>query len=43
MLQGQRDLLTVADQVLSELAPVVIAQHGAFFMAEKDDEETSCG
>jgi hypothetical protein len=33
MLQGQRDLLTVARQVLSELAPVVDAQHGAFYMA----------
>jgi HAMP domain-containing protein/CheY-like chemotaxis protein/signal transduction histidine kinase len=37
MLQGQRDLLTVADQVLTELAPVVSAQHGSFFMAEDDD------
>ena len=35
MLQGQRDLLTVAEQVLSELASVVGAQHGAFFMADK--------
>jgi putative methionine-R-sulfoxide reductase with GAF domain len=39
MLQGQRDLLSVANQVLSELAPVVVAQHGSFFMAEKDAEE----
>ncbi|HKU37563.1 MAG TPA: response regulator, partial [Polyangiales bacterium] len=38
MLQGQRDLLTVADQVLTELAAVVSAQHGSFFMAETDDE-----
>ncbi|HET8937640.1 MAG TPA: HAMP domain-containing protein [Polyangiales bacterium] len=38
MLQGQRDLLTVADQVLTELAPVVNAQHGSFFMAEEEDE-----
>jgi HAMP domain-containing protein/CheY-like chemotaxis protein len=38
MLQGQRDLLTVADQVLTELAMVVIAQHGSFFMAELDDD-----
>jgi CheY-like chemotaxis protein len=36
MLQGQRDLLTVAQQVLSELARVVEAQHGVFFMAQKD-------
>jgi HAMP domain-containing protein/CheY-like chemotaxis protein len=40
MLQGQRDLLTVANQVLSELAPVVDAQHGAFYMAERPDGET---
>ncbi|HVW27270.1 MAG TPA: HAMP domain-containing protein [Polyangiaceae bacterium] len=41
MLQGQRDLLTVADQVLSELAPVVGAQHGSFFMAEVSEGKTS--
>jgi HAMP domain-containing protein/CheY-like chemotaxis protein len=40
MLQGQRDLLTVAQQVLSELASVVGAQHGAFYMADKDSGET---
>jgi HAMP domain-containing protein/signal transduction histidine kinase/CheY-like chemotaxis protein len=40
MLQGQRDLLTVANQVLSELAPVVDAQHGALFTADKIDDET---
>ncbi|HLU68655.1 MAG TPA: response regulator [Kofleriaceae bacterium] len=34
MLQGQRDLLTVARQVLSELAPTVGAQHGVFYMAQ---------
>jgi HAMP domain-containing protein/CheY-like chemotaxis protein/signal transduction histidine kinase len=39
MLQGQRDLLTVADQVLTELAEVVNAQHGSFFMAEQDEHE----
>jgi hypothetical protein len=41
MLQGQRDLLTVADQVLSELAAVVSAQHGSFFMAEVHENKTS--
>jgi HAMP domain-containing protein/CheY-like chemotaxis protein/signal transduction histidine kinase len=40
MLQGQRDLLTVSQQVLSELASVVGAQHGAFYMADKDSGET---
>jgi HAMP domain-containing protein/CheY-like chemotaxis protein/signal transduction histidine kinase len=37
MLQGQRDLLTVAEQVLAELAPVVSAQHGSFFLADQDE------
>ncbi len=39
MLQGQRDLLTVARQVLSELAPVVDAQHGCFYLTEKRNDE----
>jgi signal transduction histidine kinase/CheY-like chemotaxis protein/HAMP domain-containing protein len=34
MLQGQRDLLTVARRVLSELAPLVTAQHGMFYIAD---------
>ena len=37
MLQGQRDLLTVARQILNELAPLVNAHHGAFYMTESDD------
>src|SRR5258706_3384280 len=36
MLQGQRDLLTVARQILNELAPLVNAHHGAFYMAEPE-------
>ena len=32
MLQGQRDLLTVAQLLLSELAPLVGAQHGTFYI-----------
>jgi len=32
MLQGQKDLLTVGKLILSELAPVVGAQHGVFYM-----------
>ncbi|MEO8843586.1 MAG: HAMP domain-containing protein [Kofleriaceae bacterium] len=39
MLQGQRDLLTVARQILNELAPLVSAHHGAFFMADYDGEK----
>ena len=32
MLQGQRDLATVSDMILSELAPLVSAQHGVFYV-----------
>jgi HAMP domain-containing protein/CheY-like chemotaxis protein len=38
MLQGQRDLLTVARQILAELAPLVNAHHGAFYMTETEDD-----
>jgi signal transduction histidine kinase/HAMP domain-containing protein/ActR/RegA family two-component response regulator len=31
MLQGQRDLSTVSDMILSELAPLVSAQHGVLY------------
>ncbi|MDX6508305.1 MAG: hypothetical protein QOG81_57, partial [Gaiellaceae bacterium] len=34
MLQGQRDLEEVSRLIMSELTPLVSAQHGAFFMAE---------
>jgi len=33
MMQGQRDLQSLTDQVMSELTPVVGAQHGAFYLA----------
>jgi HAMP domain-containing protein/signal transduction histidine kinase/ActR/RegA family two-component response regulator len=39
MLQGQRDLLTVGKLILSELAPVVSAQHGAFYIMSNSEEE----
>jgi signal transduction histidine kinase/HAMP domain-containing protein/ActR/RegA family two-component response regulator len=32
MLQGQRDVLAVGKMILSELAPVVSAQHGVFYI-----------
>jgi HAMP domain-containing protein/CheY-like chemotaxis protein len=32
LLQGQRDLLTVARLILSELAPLVSEQHGVFYI-----------
>ncbi|HEX8521656.1 MAG TPA: HAMP domain-containing protein [Tepidisphaeraceae bacterium] len=40
MLQGQKDLLTVGRLILSELAPVVSAQHGVFYIMDssKTDE-----
>src|SRR5438477_229658 len=37
MLQGQRDLMNVAKLILSELAPVVSAQHGVFYVADAAD------
>jgi HAMP domain-containing protein/signal transduction histidine kinase/DNA-binding response OmpR family regulator len=41
MLQGQRDLLTVARRVLSELAPLVTAQQGVFYIADGADGDMS--
>jgi len=38
MLQGQKDLLTVGRLILSELAPVVSAQHGVFYVLEPTRE-----
>ncbi|HEY9761084.1 MAG TPA: response regulator, partial [Trichocoleus sp.] len=37
MLQGQRDLETVSKLILSELAPLVSAQHGVFYLMETND------
>ena len=39
MLQGQRDLLTVTKLTLSELAPVVPAQQGVFYIMDKSGRE----
>jgi HAMP domain-containing protein/signal transduction histidine kinase/CheY-like chemotaxis protein len=41
MMQGQRDLLAVAQLLLSELTPLVGAQHGTFYMADASDETPS--
>ncbi len=41
MLQGQRDLATVARTLLSELAPLVKAQHGLFYVMETSDQEAA--
>ena len=39
MMQGQRDLLTVSQLLLSELTPLVGAQHGTFYIADSQDED----
>src|ERR671931_123872 len=38
MLQGLRDLETVSRLIMSELTPLVSAQHGAFFMRETNGD-----
>jgi HAMP domain-containing protein/signal transduction histidine kinase/DNA-binding response OmpR family regulator len=40
MMQGQRDLLTVSELLLSELTPLVGAQHGTFYIAETHEDST---
>ena len=35
VLQGQRDLITVSKTVMSELAPLVSAQHGVFYIMDE--------
>ncbi|GII97456.1 HAMP domain-containing protein [Sinosporangium siamense] len=37
LMQGHRDLTTVAELVMNELAPLVSAQYGAFFLAADDE------
>jgi HAMP domain-containing protein/signal transduction histidine kinase/CheY-like chemotaxis protein len=39
MLQGQKEMLTVGKLILSELAPVVGAQHGVFYVMQPGREE----
>jgi signal transduction histidine kinase/HAMP domain-containing protein/ActR/RegA family two-component response regulator len=34
LMQGHRDLTTVADLIMDELVPLINAQHGTFFLAE---------
>ena len=40
MLQGQRDLATVGRLLLSELTPLVNAQHGVIYQMESEDAPT---
>src|SRR4029079_7155055 len=39
LMQGQRDLQTVSRLIMSELTPVVSAQHGAFYMTQPEATE----
>ncbi len=42
VLQGQRDMITVSSTILSQLAPLVEAQHGVFYlMNEQSDGESN--
>jgi len=41
MLQGQKDLNTVTKRILSELAQVVTAHYGAFYILKQDDETSN--
>ncbi len=38
MLQGERDLATISNLIMSELAPLVNAQYGVFYVANGDVE-----
>jgi signal transduction histidine kinase len=40
LMQGHRDLATVAELIMNELIPLVGAQHGMFFLAETSDNGT---
>ncbi|MFI5750077.1 HAMP domain-containing protein [Streptomyces sp. NPDC051644] len=43
LMQGRRDLDDVASLIMSELTPVVSAQHGAFFMAMPTGDADAVG
>src|ERR1700742_154541 len=40
LMQGHRDLIAVAELIMDELAPLVGAQHGTFFLAETEGGDT---
>src|SRR6187549_3677612 len=40
MLQGERDLTTVSNLIMSELAPLVNAQYGVFYVTKREEEDT---
>jgi len=39
MLQGERDLSTVSNLIMSELAPLVGAQYGVFYVTNRDGDD----
>ncbi|HEX9508789.1 MAG TPA: ATP-binding protein, partial [Myxococcales bacterium] len=39
MMQGQRNIVSVAQLIMSELTPLIGAQHGGFFMMETPEKE----
>jgi HAMP domain-containing protein/CheY-like chemotaxis protein/signal transduction histidine kinase len=41
MLQGQRDLAAVSQLILSDLAPLVAAHHGVFYVVDASGEEST--
>ncbi|RST31375.1 response regulator [Sphingomonas ginkgonis] len=41
MLQGERDLTTVSNLIMSELAPLVNAQYGVFYVTKREEEKTT--
>ena len=41
LMQGERDLETVTQAIVSELTPTVSAQHAAFFLAEGEEPQSS--
>ncbi len=40
MLQGERDLATVSNLIMTELAPLVNAQYGVFYVTKREEDET---
>ena len=43
MLQGERDLTTVSRLIMSELAPLVNAQYGVFYVTNRDEQRDLSG
>jgi signal transduction histidine kinase/HAMP domain-containing protein/CheY-like chemotaxis protein len=41
MMQGQRNIVSVAQLIMSELTPLVGAQHGGFFMSEALEDKST--